>query len=82
MNIEVSCFGVLGEVCGTSTVTVRLSGEQASVTDVLDRLCEQYAELPQYLPTTACAVGDELVDRHHRLHEGDTLALLPPVSGG
>ncbi|HET6655229.1 MAG TPA: MoaD/ThiS family protein [Gammaproteobacteria bacterium] len=36
----------------------------------------------EYLPFVACAVGDEIVVRNYPLQEGDTLVLLPPVSGG
>jgi len=82
VNIEVSCYGVLEQGCGTPAVSARLSGEQVSVAEVLEQLCGQFPELREYLPSTAYAVGDELVDRQYCLRPGETLVLLPPVSGG
>lgn len=61
---------------------MELAGESTSVAAVLGELAQQVPGVAPHLKRTACAVGDELVGRERRLHDGETVALLPPVSGG
>ena len=81
MKITIEFYGVLEPICGAEH-RVELSGDSVSVAAVLDELATRIPEVEAHLPRTACAVGDELVGREHSLKDGDTLVLLPPVSGG
>lgn len=81
MQITIEFYGVLEPICG-AVHHVELSDDSISVAAVLDELAARIPEVKPHLPRTACAVGDELVGREHSLNDGDTLVLLPPVSGG
>lgn len=81
-SVGVQCFGMLQQVCGGRERRVELAGPQATVADVVRSLVHDVPALERYLPYTACAIGDRIVDRQARIGDGQTLVLLPPVSGG
>lgn len=81
-HVNVECFGILQQVCGGPERTVRVTTLPATVADILASLAQEVPAARAYLPHTACAIGDEIVKRDARLQPGDTLVLLPPVSGG
>lgn len=80
--IQIQCFGVLQDVCGGATHALQAAGANPSVADALAAFARQCPAFAPHLPYTACALGDEFVDRDTRLKTGDVLVLLPPVSGG
>lgn len=81
-RVHIQCYGVLEQVCGGLDREVEVPELPLRVDAVLERLSADVPALREYLPRTACAVGDTIVPRHHRLAEGETLVLIPPVSGG
>lgn len=81
-RVKVQCFGILQQVCGGRERDVPVKTLPATVTDVLERLVQDIPQLRAYLAHTACAVGDRIVARDASVQAGDTLVLLPPVSGG
>jgi molybdopterin converting factor small subunit len=81
MQVKIIGFGVLQEVLG-GEYTVDVERPQPTVTDVLDRLSERCPAFARHRPYTACALGDRMVAQHDRVDGGETLVLLPPVSGG
>jgi MoaE-MoaD fusion protein len=83
MQIRVIPFGVLKKWLGPAATTVELP-EGATVGTLLERLC---AGLPENAPAEALrgiavGVNAEYAQAAQILHEGDEVALLPPVSGG
>lgn len=81
-QVDVQCFGILQQVCGGRERRVAVKALPATVADILDNLVREVPAARAYLAHTACAVGDRIVRRDARLAAGDTLVLLPPVSGG
>lgn len=82
LQIEVQCYGVLQQICGGRSRSVPVPALPTTVSHVLERLAEDVPELRAYLGSTACALGDQFVQRNAPVRTGDTLVLLPPVSGG
>lgn len=80
MRINVEFYGVLNQVMGAQALTLELAGN--TVRETLEHLCQQQPGLMTHLPRVACAIGSEIVTREHALTDHDTLALIPPVSGG
>lgn len=80
MNIQIQFWGVAARLAGTERRELALP-ESATVADVAAALAGS-AELTRELKRCAFAIGDDLVPRTHALKNGDTLAVLPPVSGG
>jgi molybdopterin converting factor small subunit len=81
VTIEVLFFAQLREAVGSA----KRSLEVAEGTTV-DGLVAAIAAWPEWEPVSALplsyAVNERLVDGGHRLRDGDTLALLTPISGG
>lgn len=80
MRITVEFYGMLRQLAGSDQLQIDIDG--TTVAEALDALCRQQPALAPQLPRTACAIGSHLVRRNDRLKENDTLALIPPVSGG
>jgi molybdopterin synthase catalytic subunit len=80
MRLKILCFGRLREV-----VAPELSLElpaPATVADLWKLLREQRPGLAPYERAVAISVNQSFASANCELHEGDEVALLPPVSGG
>lgn len=82
MKIHVVLYGVLKQDAGSKHQTLDLAGNSATVADVVHTLAAQVPALAARLETIAYVVNDEIVHPDCVLHDGDQVALLPPVSGG
>ena len=81
MRVRLLFFGQLKEVAGRERDTLELP-EGARVTDLLRRYAEVSPALEPYYDVMAVALNQEYSERAALLHEGDEVALIPPVSGG
>ena len=83
MKTSVKLFAILREKAGTPELTLELA-EHATVADLMKEMAHRYpAMLEGVSPTTTMvAVNAEYVQESHLLHDGDEVALIPPVSGG
>lgn len=80
MKVRVLFFGHLKDRTGECEQVMLPS--PATVQDMLNILCERHPELSQWLGFTRIAVNMEYASPDTLLHDGDEVALLPPVSGG
>jgi molybdopterin converting factor small subunit len=81
MKIDVLFFGVMKDVMGQSGETVDLT-EGSRVRDVLSHYARGSPHFKAMLPSLAVSVNREYAELDCALHDGDEVALLPPVSGG
>ncbi len=56
--------------------------ENASLKEVISLLKEKYPNIAESLDKSMFAVNEEYADKNTKLKEGDTVAVIPPVSGG
>ena len=82
MKINIKLYGGLRRRAGADSATIDIDSEPPTVGDVVEALQQQVPALQGFLGSTARAVDDEIVGDDHVLQGGDTVALLPPVSGG
>ncbi len=82
MQVRVIGFGVLQEVFGASECRVDIDQSAPRVTEVLDRLAQQFPTFSRHRPYTACAIGDRMIGADDPVAGDQPLVLLPPVSGG
>ncbi len=76
MNVKILAFGQIAEITGQSESIVT-----AKDTDGLRlRLTEQFSALKA--TQFAMAVNKKVISENTVLNDGDTVALLPPFSGG
>jgi molybdopterin converting factor subunit 1 len=81
MRVNVKLFAVVRERVGVSELPLEVPpGTTAG--DALGRLRESYGEIASMLSRCAVAVNRQYVNRDAVLHDGDELAVIPPVSGG
>ncbi len=81
MKARVRLFAVLREKVGASEVTLELP-DDSTVADLMKGMARQYPALLEGVAHIMVAVNTEYVQQSQPLHDGDEVALIPPVSGG
>jgi molybdopterin synthase catalytic subunit/molybdopterin converting factor small subunit len=81
MRIRLLAFASAGDALGASEMTVELP-EGAGVAGLRGWLDERYPALAPLWPRLAVAVDGAVAAGDAPLHDGQEVALLPPVSGG
>lgn len=82
MRVRVLFFGVLKEIFSTEDKVLELQ-EGTRVADLAAALFESRLDLRKdWAQSVAVAVNREYARAEDTLHDGDEVALLPPVSGG
>lgn len=79
-SVRVVAFARVAELVGRET-TLPIGGN-ARVRDAWESLVARAPALAELEATTRTARNGRIVDRDEPLHDGDELALLPPVGGG
>ena len=81
MKVRVRFFGGPREALGRNEIEQQLpAGSTAG--DLVNLLGEEYPVLGPYCRVIKVAVNRKYESLESQLHEGDEVALLPPVGGG
>ncbi len=81
MRCVVLLFAQLAEAVGTGRLEIEL-GDGATVADALDALAGDHPAVGEMRETLAVALNERYCRTDAPVHDGDVLALIPPVSGG
>ena len=81
MTITVRLFAILREQAGASELRVEVPAS-ATVADARDALLRECPGLSGMIRRVAYAVNLVYAPLDTPLHEGDDVAVIPPVSGG
>jgi molybdopterin converting factor subunit 1 len=81
MRVVVKLFAVIRDSIGVSEIVLDLR-EGETVSDLRQRLVESHGDAASLLGKCAIAVNRVYAARDTLLHEGDEVAVIPPVSGG
>ncbi len=81
MRIHVLYFAYFRERIGREEEWLEIS-EPADVTKALDLLSEKHEIIGAMRGKFRSALNQDMVDESSPLHDGDELALIPPVAGG
>jgi len=81
MDIHVKFFAAPREALGESEIEVTVP-DGTTVAEVIDRLVERYPVLSAHTRFLSVAVNRAYVSVQTEVHDGDEVALLPPVGGG
>jgi molybdopterin synthase catalytic subunit len=81
VEVDVRYFAIIREIVGRSAER-REAPEGATVGDLFSQLVHENPRLERMRPVTMLMVNKAYVAHDHELHDGDELALIPPVSGG
>jgi molybdopterin synthase catalytic subunit len=81
MQVRVLFFGILKDLAGRSSDTLSLP-DHASAADVISHYEQRLSANKGIFNAIAISVNQEYAQPEMKLHSGDEVALLPPVSGG
>ena len=81
MQVCVLFFGILKDLAGRSSDLLSLP-DHARAADVLSHYEQRLSAMKGNLSSIAISVNQEYARPEMKLHSGDEVALLPPVSGG
>ena len=83
MRVTVRLFAGLREVIGSDAIVEEFATSDVTVEMLRTRLGEAHPKLGPYLSGVAIAVNEEyILEPGTALNDGDTVALIPPISGG
>lgn len=81
MKVQVRLFAALREAAGTAQMEQELPAG-AKVQDLMDSLAGQCPGLRSQMSAVRAAVNRRYAALQSELHDGDEVALVPPVGGG
>lgn len=81
MEITVLLFASIADKAGTRRLSLPIEAG-ATIASVRDSLVERFPQLAESVPTLLYALDEEYVKEWEPVHPGQTVALIPPVSGG
>ncbi len=81
MRVKVKLFALHRELVGAEELSADLA-DDSTVQEAYRWLGERYPALRGHLDFAAPAINREFTDTARALHDGDELAIIPPVSGG
>ena len=81
MTTTVLLFASVAEMAGTRRLEIDLD-DGARVFDLERELVSRYPKLEGLASRIVYALNEEYVDRYQLIRAGDTVAVIPPVSGG
>jgi molybdopterin synthase catalytic subunit len=81
IRISALLFGLARETVGSGDIELDLE-QPATVATAFSRLAAKHPKLAAMERSLMFAVNEEYAGRETALHDGDCLAVLPPVSGG
>lgn len=80
-TIKILFFAAAADAFGAAKLEMS-PDESASVGELLDRLAVSYPASHDVLGRSAVAVNERYAQRSTPIRPGDTIAIIPPVSGG
>ena len=81
MKVAVEAYGIVKTALDRSNAELVIP-DGCTVESAIHELCQQQPSIRPLLKGVVFAVDDDIVPANTVLHDGATLALLPPVSGG
>lgn len=81
-RLQLLYFHSIREITGRASETWPLNRACSTVSRLLDQLETKYPPLRDHRDSVQVAVNETFARPGARLNAGDTVALLPPVSGG
>jgi len=79
INLEILFFGKLKETWNTNQLNIQTSSY--NIEDLYAELLTKASEIP-HKASIKVAINDEFVNWDCQLNDNDTIAFLPPASGG
>jgi molybdopterin synthase sulfur carrier subunit len=83
MKISVMLFAQFRELARTDAIQVEMPGDGDWTVELLKKqISLQHARLSGHMDACLVAVNEAFAGKSARISPGDSIALMPPVSGG
>jgi molybdopterin converting factor subunit 1 len=82
MDIRVLMFGSCRDACGGCGELHLTLPPGSSTADLVKEMASRFPSLTSALEALSIAVNKEYISQETELHDGDEVALIPPLSGG
>ncbi len=79
IHLEILFFGKLKEIWNTKKLTMQTTS--SNIEELYTELLTKASEVP-HKASIKVAINDEFVDWNSQLKDNDSIAFLPPASGG
>jgi len=80
IKIKIEAFGAVERQLPQNLEII--CSPNSTVSEVLDRVTQQYPAASAMIERCACAIGEDIIPRQSKLNSDSTLVLLSPVAGG
>ena len=81
VRVKILYFAQAREAAGTRSEYFSLD-DRASISAMLSKAFTSHPKLKEIEKSLKVALNEDIIEDDARLHEGDRIALLPPVVGG
>lgn len=81
MILQIQVFARIKEIVGANSISCEVP-EHGTVADLRAGLRQQHNELSSLIDHCIIAIDNEFANDDSLIHANQTIALLPPVSGG
>ena len=81
MSVTVKFFAIARDLTRTSHLPMELP-EHSTTEQLLAEIARRYPALGEWKPYLRLAVNQSYISAAVPLHDGDEIAVIPPVSGG
>ena len=81
MRVTVQVFARLRELAGSAEWQCEVPAG-AAIADVWRAVTARHPSLGAFTASISCARNEDFARMNARVHDGDVIAFLPPVSGG
>lgn len=80
MRVKILYFSSVRDKIGLQSEEIEFNGK--TLNDLKNTLIEKYPQIRENLEKVMFALNQEYADLNTFLKDGDTIAIIPPVSGG
>ncbi|BAQ65182.1 MoaD/ThiS family protein [Geminocystis sp. NIES-3709] len=81
ITVKIKLFAIYQEIYQQPEITLEITAN-TKLKDILSIIEKQKPSIKSWKQITRLAVNLEFVNPEYCLHDGDEIALIPPVSGG
>ena len=81
-EVTVLYFATYREQAEVTSERISFTGDKVNLGELIRKICLKHPKITREPSKIVASVNEEYQDHNHIVIDGDTVALIPPVSGG